>query len=270
MYVDLHIHSYYSDGTMSPAEIIQEAKSKGLDKIAITDHNEIRGLLEGLKLEPNYLIPGVELDTLVDGIDTHILAYNFSLNDKHFLKVIEQNRLMLERVDDELITKLIEHNYPISLADYEAFTYDRRKGGWKALQYLIKLGIISSVEDCFKLMQEVGHSHAAVPFLPARDMIEEIHQAGGLAVLAHPGKTFPETKMSFYLQELLNWGIDGIEAYYPAHSYTMTNYYLNFAKEHNLIITCGCDCHGSFQKTNIGQVKVDIAEIYINSLIKSK
>lgn len=268
MYVDLHIHSYYSDGTLAPEEIITQAKAKGLEKIAITDHNEIKGMLEGIVIDSDYVIPGVELDGLIDGIDTHILAYNFDINNQDFLNVVEHNRLMLEKVDDELIYKLIGVNSLVSLEDYEKFIYDKRKGGWKALQYLMALGIIGSVEDCFTLMKSVNRSHADVPFLGVEAIIKAIHEAGGIAILAHPGKTFPKEKLEYYLDKMVEYGIDGIECYYPKHPQAETEYFLKFARMNNLRITCGCDCHGSFQKTTIGELKVEIDLSELKGIIK--
>lgn len=269
--VDLHIHSYYSDGTMSPKEIIDCAKKKKLNYIAITDHNEIAGSLEATKIDSSFVIPGVELDALIDGIDVHILAYNFDINNKEFRSAINHTREMLMQVDDELIYKLAANNFPnISINDYEVFKYDRRKGGWKALQYLISLGIINSVEGCFILMKQYDHSHANLPFYSVEEMISFIHKAGGIAILAHPGKTFPKDKMEYYLNKILAYKIDGIEAFYPKHDENERNYFYNFAKRNNLLITCGCDCHGSFQSTSIGEVKVLDGKLNLKGIIKDE
>lgn len=266
MQVDLHIHSYYSDGTMSPQEIITKAKAKGLAKIAITDHNEIKGALEAKRLAPDYVILGVELDALIDGIDVHILAYNFNLASKEFTKLIDANRLMLERVDDELITKLVGKIPQVNLEAYHNFQYDRTKGGWKALQYLISLGLIEGVEGCFTLMKQVNHSHAAVPFLSVEEVIKAIHKAGGKAILAHPGKTFPKDKIDYYLAKMLGFKIDGIECFYPKHSEEERKKFVAFAQKNNLLITCGCDCHGTFQQTEIGELKVASKELNLKGL----
>ena len=265
--IDFHIHSYYSDGTMTPEEIIAEAKRLGLKKIAITDHNVLEGNDEGRRLAPNYVIPGVEIDALEEGIDVHVLAYNYDTNNQEFRKFIKENNKKLMDTDDMLIDKMIEGGEPLSRADYDKYEYNRKLGGWKALHYLIDLGYIETVPDCFKLMAKFHHSHANIPFLSVKEVIDLIHKAGGKAVLAHAGKTFPAEKMDYYLDKMLSYGIDGFEAYYPAHSEELRLKLSNLAREHNLLITCGNDCHGTFQKTWIGEVDVDIKDLNLKDLI---
>ncbi len=265
--VDLHIHSFYSDGTMSPSEIIAEAKRLGIKKIAITDHNVLEGNDLALSLAPDYVIPGVEIDALEDGIDVHILAYNYNLADQEFRKFIKENNQKLMETDDMLIDKMIAGGEPLSKNEYKNYQYDRRLGGWKALNYLIELGYIKTVPDCFKLMAKFNHSHANIPFLSVEEVIKIIHKAGGKAVLAHPGKTFSLEKMDYYLEKIISYGIDGIEAYYPAHSLDFRMKLSDLAKRNNLLITCGNDCHGTFQSTWIGEVQADIKDLNLEGLI---
>lgn len=130
--VDLHVHSYYSDGTMSPKEILMEALNKGVGLLAITDHDILNGSVELMKIYDKYdikCISGVEIDVIDNGINYHVLGYGVDLEDEEFTNFIKQNRTLLEEVNIKLIEKM-QHDYEhITLSDYSNYTYDRSKGG---------------------------------------------------------------------------------------------------------------------------------------------
>lgn len=197
-YVDLHVHSYFSDGTMSPEEILKKAKNAGVSVLAITDHDVLDGSRELLRLAEDYdinCISGVELDVVEQGVNFHVLAYNIDLNN---------------------------HRY-----------------------------------DCVK-------------FPEMKEVCDIIHNAGGKAILAHPGKVIRTEKSIEFkniLKGLINKGIDGIECYYPSHTKEIADMCQEVCRQHDLIKTTGSDCHGDFEDTLIGQLKTKIYEINIFKLI---
>ena len=266
-YVDLHIHSFYSDGTMSPEEILKEAIDKNVGVIAITDHDVLEGsrqLLELCKNSPVQCIPGVELDAIQDEINYHVLGYGVDLNDKLFVERVANNKQLLLEVNVKLIEKMEADYDNISLEDYHAFEYNETLGGWKSLHYFVHKGLANHLLDGFYYYDKYNHTHASVPFPDIKTLCDWIHEAKGKAVLAHPGKVINTADLKGFhntLLQLVESGIDGIECYYPAHSEEVTSICLNICKQKGLMITSGSDCHGTFQKTSIGQMMTQIDEV---------
>ncbi|WP_161940474.1 PHP domain-containing protein [Traorella massiliensis] len=123
--VDLHIHSMYSDGTYTVNEIIERAKENQVELIFICDHSCIEAYdeLENKKLDVK-ILPGVEIDSVDDYIDFHILGYNFDIHDQQFKKFIEENNSRLELVNVKLLEKVIRDHPALSLQEYRNFSYD--------------------------------------------------------------------------------------------------------------------------------------------------
>ena len=143
MLTDLHIHSYYSDGTMSPQEIVKDAKSKNVGIISVTDH-DVLDSYEEVKRESEkegiIAIRGVEIDSIFEGHLVHLLAYKFNDNDNFFNLVNKAKENLLE-TSIELIRRMEKDYEDISLEDYNSYEYNRRKGGWKGIHYLFDKGI---------------------------------------------------------------------------------------------------------------------------------
>lgn len=262
-YADLHIHSYYSDGTLTPQEIIDIALTREIDIISITDHNELNGSRELMRLnKPKGFtcIPGVELDAMYCSTNIHILAYNVDLYDNDFIQFVNRNADLLEQTNIELIKRLSKDYNEITQEEYDRFLYDRRKGGWKALHYFQYKGIVTTLEDSFKLYFKYGSAYNKTKFPSVEDVIKNIHLAGGKAILAHPGRVFKSLtieKLKETLDNLFLLGIDGVECYYPSHTKEQQNLFTNICKN-NKIITSGSDCHGDFEETEIGEMNTSI------------
>ena len=270
-YVDLHIHSFFSDGTMSPHEILQDAIKNKVEVIAITDHNVIDGsrkLLELCKGTSVHCITGVELDAIQDNINYHILGYGVDLQDDLFVKRVVNNRRLLEEVNVKLIEKM-QLDYGVSLEEYNSFKYNSELGGWKALHYFVYKGLAHNLMDGFYFYGKYNHSYTCVDFPDIETLCCWIHEAGGIAVLAHPGKVINTVDIEKFKNSLLNLiklGIDGIECYYPSHTKEVTSMCLSVCEQLGIIITSGSDCHGSFEETYIGQLCTNIEEVYIGRL----
>lgn len=269
---DLHIHSFYSDGTMSPKEILITAFNRNVGILAITDHDILDGSVELMKLCGKYdikYISGVEIDVIDSGINYHILGYGVNLEDKVFCDFIEQNCILLEEVNIKLIEKMQNDYECITLSDYLNFTYDKRMGGWKALHYFVKKGLTKSLYEGFMLYSKYEHSYNCVQFPSIKLACKYIHNAGGKSILAHPGKVINETNIDDFKKELLriiNLGIDGIECYYPSHTEDITNVCIEICEDRNLLITCGSDCHGEFEDTEIGEMNIPIENLRLGDI----
>lgn len=272
-YTDLHIHSNHSDGSYSPEEILDIAIEKKMSIISITDHNTLDGSRELMNLCQHKnitCIPGVELDAIHAGINYHILGYGVDLNNDTFESFTNHNNNLLEEVNISLIRKMEPEYNCISLNDYSNFTFQKKDGGWKTLYYFLSLGLTSNLTDGFKYYAKYNHSYTCVGFPDITTVCEQIHKAGGVAVIAHPGRVIKNVTITEFEQELrslLSFPIDGIECYYPSHSEEITNSCLVICKENNLLITGGSDCHGTFEDTRIGHMKITQKNLSLRDLI---
>ena len=276
-YADLHIHSFYSDGSMSPEEIIQAAVANGVGVLAIADHDLIQGSILAQKLCHNngiHYIPAVEIGTLDNGVNFHILAYGFDIHNAMFRDFLSHTRFML----DERSVKLIERmqaDYPdFSFEDFDRFAYDRRLGGWKALHYFMAKGLISSLMEGIQFYPKYGVGFSSAGFSTIAATAYRVKCAGGYSVLAHPGETIDTSDISKFKQELkrmISYGLDGIECYYPSHSEAVTQACLDICNKHDLLITVGSDCHGTFSKPRrVGEMNIHIDQLKLKNLLKNK
>ena len=278
MLTDLHMHSYYSDGTMSPREIVEDAKKRNVQLIAITDHNvwdsytELKEAAEEFGIK---VIRGVEIDARFEDIVVHILAYNFEDNENLFNLVHKAKNELLE-TSIELI-KRMENDYEnISSEDYEAYDYDKRKGGWKGIHYLFDRGITSELFEGVKYYGQYKCGHEYFDYPTVEEVVKAVHEANGYVVLAHPCNYYKNNTKEEVLEKLEKFksiGIDGVECYYPANSEMMTETCVEFCKNNDMIITVGSDSHGEFGAVSkgieyyIGAVKKDSSELNLKDMI---
>ena len=278
MLVYLHIHTYYSDGTMSPKEVVEDAKRKNLGIIAITDH-DVLDSYEELKVEAEkagiIAIRGVEIDSIFEGHLVHLLAYKFEDNEKLF-KLINHAKEQLLETSIELIRRMENDYEGISLEDYNSYEYERRKGGWKGIHYLHDRKITEGLFDGVKFYGKYDCGHEKFAFPSVEEVCNTVHDANGYVVLAHPCNYYKNNTKEEVLEKLEKFksiGIDGVECYYPANSDLMTNTCLEFCKDNNLIITAGSDGHGDFGAVSkgieyyIGAINKDSEILNINKLL---
>ncbi|MBN2853234.1 MAG: PHP domain-containing protein [Clostridia bacterium] len=268
MLADLHIHSIHSDGTNTPGELVAIAKANGIKTIALTDHDTVDGLDDFLKeTEKNGIrgIPGVEISTSVDGVRIHVLGYmpdrrNQKLND-FFSRIsmarTENTRAILQaNIRRGTITyswEEVQRHFPskkwlCSSHVYEAMLKDGLYKDWSQW--------IPFYYDYFSKKSGV---YIDIDGFTSREAIEVIREAGGIAVVAHPKLIWNDSK----LVELLDEGIQGIEAYYPEHTEKDTDNYLSFARKHQLLITGGTDWHGmvTMNQVTIGDCGINDSEL---------
>ncbi len=259
---DLHLHTTASDGTMSPAELVKYAREKGLKVIAITDHDTIEGLPEGIQ-EGNKLgvevIPGVELSADTPKGTMHLLGYYIDpaspeLADK--LKILQQARM--ER-NLKMVERLHDLGISLELSEVKAAPEHGQIGRPHFAYTMVRKGYAQNIQDAFD--RYLGKGRPAYVekfrFAPAEAM-QVIRKAGGITVLAHPFTLKqPEPKdFEALIPELKAKGLDGIEVYYPEHSDGQKRLYRDVAKKYGLVISAGSDFHG-FNKD-----EADIGEGY--------
>lgn len=270
---DLHIHSCFSDGTFTIPQILEQAKRENLGLLAVSDHDMLEGakLLQKLAKEDERYqnikcIPAVEINTLDCGNNVHVLGYYVDLEDEKFHEFIEKNRAMLDDVSIQLMRKMEQEFDTISLEEFQKFTYDRTKGGFEALHYLLEKGFTQSLNEGFAFFTKYDCPYSCVDFPAVKKAIEEVHRVGGIAIMAHPGVTIKTKEPQEFEQELkryLSMGFDGVECYYPRHTDWMTEICLRLCEERKLHITAGSDCHGSFQTASINELNIPMNKVTI-------
>lgn len=257
MVVDLHIHSYYSDGTYSPQEITERAYKAGVGIIAVSDHNTVEayqnGLYESAKEKGIQLIPSVEIDADSKYGGIHILALGCDTHNKELLELLDYNRDIMEKMSDDLIEKMEKNGENVSVSEYKKYERNRKRGGWKGIDYLFTKGWRNDYPYCMTYYKNYGIK-AYKKFKDISDVCRIIHNAGAKAILAHPGERISVQYISKALEYARANGIDGVECYYPTHSEEITRICLDFCQKYNMAVTSGSDCHGNFAR-NINGVE---------------
>lgn len=266
MIVDLHIHSTCSDGTYTPERIVSEALARGIGCISVCDHNVTAGTLATAALARQAglrCIPGVEIDSILDGVDAHILCYGADLDNPALAALIRHARARLDFMSDELLTRMLPDYPGLDYDEYLRLPHNPALGGWKLLQYLQAKGVTLRLNDALPLYDRYGVTYADAGFAPAEEVIPAIHAAGGCAVLAHPGVTFPADPLAGTLAAL-RLGADGAECFYPRHSDALTSALESLCLERNLLVTAGSDCHGGYGRTCVGQTRTPLSRLRLH------
>ena len=269
-YADLHIHSTVSDGTLTPEEIVRLCLENGVGALSVTDHDAVEGTLRAAPLARAaglLYVCGVEIDTLWEGRDVHVLCYGADFTNAALLSCIREARARMDKMSDTLLTRMLGDFPALSVGEYAAFERDAALGGWKMLHYLMFKGITRSMTDGMRFYAQYGVTYAEAGFLPTTEAARLIHAAGGRAVLAHPGVTLRgERDFPRALARLVDEGLDGVECYYPTHSRDVREICLSLCRRRKLLVSAGSDCHGDFQDTQIGQTKTDMGDVSLELL----
>lgn len=261
---DLHVHTSASDGIYSTQELIMLGQRKGLQYLAVTDHDTTAGLLPSANKIVPYMpkiIPGIELSTDYDGQEIHILGYFIDINNNDLRNTLCRLAESRRQRTDNIVHKLQQAGIEITLADVKKYAVHTASPGRPHIaRVLIEKGLVSNIKDAFGKYLGIG-CPGYVPRLRIRsdEAILLISAAGGIPVFAHPGSGFSIKLLKF----LINAGLQGIEAFSPQHSREMQDYFFNLARENNLLITGGSDFHGleSSEKTYFGNIPIPVDTI---------
>ncbi|MBN1262490.1 MAG: PHP domain-containing protein [Anaerolineae bacterium] len=270
MRADLHIHTTASDGRWTAKQLVEGVLAEGIALFAVTDHDSVgniapvMALLDGAGLA---FLPGVEVSTLQAGNVFHILGYGIDPTHGPLLALLNEHETKLREVDDEDMRDLIALGFPIDWEDYVAYTYDRTRGGFKSLNYLIDLGLCDGPKDFFARIRELLH-HRWPDFAPPGAASAMIRQAGGVPILAHPGASFMKLGgvTGDNLHSALAWGIAGVECYSQYHDPETTAFCVDWCTRHDLLITGGSDYHGGLVNRQLGKPFVDTDQLRLGEL----
>ena len=249
MLVDFHMHSIYSDGVKSPEELLRHALDCNLSMMALTDHDEIDGI-KALRTAQEQLDPektikfinGCEFSADYKDKSIHILGYRFDETNKELRDFIEYFKSKREERIDEIIRRCNNAGYFISKDELlKKFPKTQAYGRPHIGQLLIDGGYAKDINDVFKdILRKDSPCYVPKVKVEVPYIIDIIHKAGGLAVMAHPKLVTSDE----YVVEMLAYDFDGMEVYHTKHNDDDVKRYKALAKEHNLFITGGSDYHG--------------------------
>ncbi|QKY69337.1 PHP domain-containing protein [Lentibacillus sp. CBA3610] len=256
---ELHVHSTFSDGHLTPEEIIKEAAKQECQLVAFTDHDEVGAYKQALAPAQQAgirLIPGIELNT--DGADgeLHILGFFFDPDHPDMTAHIAWRKDERRSWAQKIIDQLKAFNYEITLDDAMQHAPGDILVRTHIAEALVEKNYFSTAHDAYHRMLVKG-TPGFVPRAPfsARDAIKLIHISGGEAYLAHPGAyRFPVDA-----ERLLTYGLDGVEVYHSKHTEETERYWRAFVTEHDLFASGGSDHHGPDSRNPypIGSVQLD-------------
>lgn len=263
-YIDLHMHSYYSDdGEFEPKQLIDLCLEKNIKYFSIADHNSVRGIKEAKEYcvgKNINIIPAIELDCTFNEINLHVLGYGIDC-DKTVFYDIEDNIIKQEQFaskkrmklvkelgidfSDEVINSLSRNGVVNGEMIAEAaMKFDKNHENPLLMPYY-ENGSRSDnpyVNFYWDYCAQGKAAYAEVSFISLQEAINIIEESGGIPILAHPGNNIKENIN--LLEQIISCGIKGIEVYSSYHSREQVEFYKKFSLKHKLLLTCGSDFHG--------------------------
>lgn len=242
--VDLHAHTDCSDGRFSPRELVDKAAAAGLAGLAVTDHDTVDAYEEASRAAAHHgleLISGVELTTFLDGSTVHLLGYFFDPQNEALKAFLEKDRHRRRRRAEAIVAKLHALGIPLSFES----VLEQAGGGSICRPHiaraLLDAGHVDSYPEAFiRYIGDEGPAYVNVLGASPEEAIRVVRDAGGIVSVAHPGQHVTEDM----LEQLIDAGIDGIEAIHPSHDTLATEQYRRIAEERELVVTGGSDYHG--------------------------
>jgi len=247
-YVDLHLHTTASDGVLTPSALVRYAKSKGLQAIAITDHDTIEGLDEGLSEGERIgfeVIAGVEISADHSPGSMHMLGYFLDIHHPLLKSKLDYLQRARAERNPKIIQNLNRLGVRISYEEVVKASGGGQVGRPHVAQVLIEKGYVRNFQEAFdRFLRKGAPAYVDKVRLKSKEAISFIREAGGLAVLAHPKTVTTDGSFEKILGELIEEGLRGIEVFYPEHNPLEVAQFKAMAERHGLLVTGGTDYHG--------------------------
>jgi hypothetical protein len=254
--IDLHIHSTASDGSLTPADIIDQAQKLNLAAIAITDHDSVDGSKEALQIgiPPSlHFLTGVEISAahppFFPGSGSfHILGYAIRLDHRALNQNLDKLQDARKNRNPEILRRLNKLGFQITLEEVNQGVGQGQLGRPHIAYAMVKKGFVKSIDEAFdKYLGTARPAYVDKYRIECEQAINIIRKAGGVPVLAHPALLNIENdqKLETLLQNLIKIGLAGVEVYYPGHSPQQIRRYTELTRKYGLLMTGGTDFHGS-------------------------
>lgn len=269
--VDMHMHTCASDGTWDVYELKEQLIKNKINIFSITDHDSIDNVIKMQEIitpKDNLVyIHGIELTTTYEGREYHLLTYNYDYKNHDLIALMNWTNDSRINSNNQYIEKYAALKYEnVNYEDFEKYEYNRKRGGWKSANYMMDKGIHN---DLLSHLNDVNKSGYRAVLKNPKETIEIAKKSGGKVILAHPSSNYkneymPESEMKYWLEI----GIDGMECYSP-YNQSFVQWYIDFCKKNNLMISGGSDCHGTFIQTRkLGVPHVELSDLNIKGLLK--
>jgi predicted metal-dependent phosphoesterase TrpH len=264
-FADLHLHTFFSDGTYSPEELVAQGERQELGVLALTDHDTVEGCPPTAKAcaaAGIEFIAGTELTAEQDRHEIHILGYEIDVQNPKLLHEISKFQIVRQNRIREMVQRLNELNVPLQAEEVFALANCRAPGRPHVARALVQAGLVGSLDEAFERFLKKNRPAWVPKFkMSALEATELIHQSGGVAVMAHPALN----RSDEVIPVMVDGGLDGIECFHTKHSSAMADHYLQIAERFNLLVTGGSDCHGlSKGRPLIGSVRLPY--VYVEKL----
>ena len=267
-YADLHLHTYHSDGTRSPREVVDVAKANGLEIIAISDHDNLAAFYEIKQYAHDQgltLIPAIELSCIYEGVDVHILAYAFDALDERIDSRLRRFRETRQKRGYAMVDRLRSLGYNVSQERVEQLAAGGAMGRPHVARALVEAGYVGSVAEAFdKLIGAGKPAYVEKERFRIDEAVKLIRSAGGVTSVAHPS-LYPDHQR--IVAAVLEAGIDGVEVFHPDVPESDREAYTSLTRFRGKMITGGSDDHGSVKTSEtLGTIKVP--ETLIGSILE--
>lgn len=248
---DLHIHSTFSDGTDTPAELVKKAETAGLRAIALTDHNTVKGLREFMEAgqnSPVETIAGIEFTTEHPNIrhDIHLIALFLPQDSwEEVSEYVVRRNIRKEKSNRELVERLGAAGYPITYDEVTEGKKDVSVNRANIAGVLYRKGLFPSMQEMFDTILKEGNGfYEKAEGLPFIQTIEKIKEWGGVSVWAHPLLRGKQDYIEEVLKEARAAGLDGLETVYSTYDQGEHEYAVSLAQKYDLLQSGGSDYHG--------------------------
>jgi len=247
--IDLHTHSIFSDGTDTPEAMALAAQAGGLKALALTDHDTLAGLERFMAMQPEVatlLVPGIELSCRFMGRPLHMLGLFLDFRDPLLVERIESMRIQRLERNQTMVARLRARGVAITWEDVSREAPTDLISRTHFARVLVRNGAAGSPQDAFnRLIGDDSPCYVPFPDLLPQVAADWIRAAGGVAVVAHPGRGFPRGfRWDEAMLDLKQQGVQGFEAYYPDYGPLEERYFLALAETLELVPCGGSDYHG--------------------------
>ena len=252
--LELHAHTHFSDGQLSPAALVSLAVDRGLFALAITDHDSVEGITEAYDAAGSTLeiVPGIEVSSSIEGHDVHILGY--FVDPAHEPLRARLSRFREERRERALaiLERLAALGLQVSADEVFASAGPGVVGRPHIANALLRAGHVPSMDAAFqRLLGSRGSAFVPRPAFASMAAVHMIRDAGGVAVLAHPGLLARRL-----VEQLVEAGLGGIEVWHPQHGVSAQRNWYELTRELDLVASGGSDFHGPNRGAGLGEMPV--------------
>ncbi len=252
--LELHAHTHFSDGTLSPEALVELALSRGITALAVTDHDSVEGVAPAVAAADGRLevVPGIEMSSSLEGHDLHVLGYFVDAGSESLAERLARFREERRDRARAILERLASLGAPVAAEEVFESAGPGVVGRPHIAQALLRAGHVPSIEIAFqRFLGSRGSAFVPRPAFHSAEAVRVIRDAGGVAVLAHPGPLARRI-----VEQLAAAGLTGIEVWHPQHGTQTQRMWREVARDLGLVASGGSDFHGPHRGAGLGDMPV--------------